>query len=119
MTSKRDIKKYPVYRNRWLERIIAILALLNLCLVIFDMTYIPLRDFYLQVLPRLTQLYDPIKGIQPHPETQHYLNKVTELEAQVLQTGLLSPQSERVLDELSLLSNRMIEDKPFYLANQS
>ncbi|WP_414578829.1 hypothetical protein [Anabaena sp. CCY 9402-a] len=119
MTSKRDIKKYPVYRHRWLERIIAIFALLNLCLVIFDMTYIPLRDFYLQVLPRLTQLYDPIKGIQPHPETQHYLNKVAALEAQVLQTGLLSPQSERVLDELSLLSNRMIEDNPFYLANQS
>lgn len=119
MTSKRDIKKYPVHRYRWLERLIAILALLNLCLVFFDLTYISLRDFYLQVLPSLTQLYDPVKGIQPHPETQNYLNKVTELEAQVLQTGLSSPPVESLLDDLRLLSNRMIEDNPFDEANKS
>ncbi len=115
MTSKKD----SVYRNRWFERIIAILALLNLCLVVFDMTYIHLRDFYLQVLPSLTQVYDPIEGIQPHPETQNYLNKVTELETQVLQTGLSSPPVESLLEELRLLSNRMIEDNPFDVANKS
>ncbi len=119
MTSKIENNKSPVYRNRWLERIIAILALLNLCLVFFDMTYIPLRDFYLQLLPSLTQRYDPIKGIQPHPETQNYLNKVTELETQVLQTGLPSPQVESLLEELRLLSNRMIEDNSFDEANKS
>lgn len=119
MTSKRDIKKYPVHRNLWLERVIAILALLNLCLVFFDMTYIHWRDFYLQVVPSLVQAYDPIKGIQPHPETQNYLNKVTELEEQALQTGLQSPQTESLLGELRLLSNRMIEDNPFDDANKS
>jgi len=119
MKSKIEIKKSHVHRNRWFERLIAILALLNLCLVFFDLTYIPLRDFYLQVLPSLTQLYDPVKGIQPHPETQQYLNNVTQLEAQVLQTGLSSPQVESSLDELRLLSNRMIEDNPFDVANKS
>ncbi|MBH8553383.1 hypothetical protein I8751_13565 [Nostocaceae cyanobacterium CENA357] len=119
MTSKKDIKKDPVYRNRWFERIIAILALLNLCLVVFDMTYIHLRDLYLQVLPSLTQVYDPIEDIQPHPETQNYLNKVTELETQVLQTGLSSPPVESLLEELRLLSSRMIEDNPFDAVNKS
>ncbi|MCX7593457.1 MAG: hypothetical protein N2235_06805 [Fischerella sp.] len=119
MTSKIGIRKSSVPRNRWFERLIAILALLNLCLVFFDLTYISWRDFYLQVLPNVTQLYDPIKGIQPHPETQNYLDKVTELEEQVLQTGLQSPQAESLLRELRLLSHRMIEDNPFDVANKS
>jgi hypothetical protein len=119
MTSKTSSSKSPVYRHRWLERLIAILALLNLCLVFFDLTYTQWRDFYLQVLPSITQVYDPIKGIQPHPETQNYLNKVTQLEEQVLQTGLQSPQAEKLLRELRLLSYQMIEDNPFYVDSKS
>lgn len=119
MTSKKDIRKSPVHRNRWFERLIAILAVINLCLVFFDLTYIHWRDFYLQVLPSITQIYDPIKGIEPHPETQNYLNKVIQLEEQVSQTSLQSPQTETLLDELRLLSQQMIEDNPFDVANKS
>ncbi|MBW4644870.1 MAG: hypothetical protein KME23_18075 [Goleter apudmare HA4340-LM2] len=119
MTSKASIRKYPVYRYRWFERLIAILALLNLCLVIFDLTYTSWRDFYLEALPSLTQLYDPIKGIQPHPETQNYLNKVTELEEQVLQTGLQSTPAASLLSELRFLSQQMIGDNPFDVADKS
>lgn len=119
MTSKINQRKSPVHHNLWFERLIAILALLNLCLVFFDLTYINWRDFYLQVLPNITQIYDPIKGIQPHPEMQNYLNKVTELEEQVLQTSLQSPQAESLLGELRLLSHRMIGDNPFDVANKS
>jgi hypothetical protein len=119
MTSTIAIKKSPTYRNFWFERLVAVLALLNLCLVFFDLTYIHWRDLYLQVLPSITQAYDPIKGIQPHPETQNYLNKVAELEEQVLQAGLQSPQVENSLGELRLLSQQMIEDNPFDVANKS
>ncbi|MBD0385502.1 MAG: hypothetical protein ICV54_02960 [Nostoc sp. C3-bin3] len=119
MTSTVAIKKLPTYRNLWFERLVAVLALLNLCLVFFDLTYTQWRDFYLQVLPSITQVYDPVKGIQPHPETQNYLNKVTQLEEQVLQAGLQSPQVENSLGELRLLSQQMIEDNPFDVANKS
>ncbi|MBE9211950.1 hypothetical protein IQ247_04305 [Plectonema cf. radiosum LEGE 06105] len=119
MTSKKNIRKYPVVRNRWFEKLIAILAVINLCLVFFDLTYIHYRDFYLQVLPHLTQIYDPIKGIEPHPETQNYLDKVRELEEQISQTGLQSPQAESLLDELQLFSNQIIQDNPFDVANKS
>lgn len=98
---------------------IAILAVINLCLVFFDLTYIHWRDFYFQVLPNVTQIYDPIKGIEPHPETQNYLYKVTELEEQVLQTSLNSPQVKNRLSELRFLSHRMIEENPFDVANKS
>ncbi|MBF2019344.1 MAG: hypothetical protein IGR93_04300 [Hydrococcus sp. C42_A2020_068] len=112
-------KQFFFERDRYFQKLIAIVGFLNLILVFFDLTYIPWRDFYLQILPALTQIYDPVKGIEPHPETQNYLDKVDALQAQVLQTGLTSPQTENLLSELRLLSNRLIEENPFDVANKS
>jgi len=121
MSSKLAIRKTsnPRLRTSWFKRIIALLAVVNLVLVFFDLTYIPLRDFYLQIFPPLTQIYDPVKGIEPHPETQNYLNRVNELEEQVLQTGLQSPPTAAVLENLQNLSHRIIEDNPFEGANKT
>lgn len=109
----------PLRRNLWLERLIAIIALVNFCLVLFDLTYITCRDFYFENVPSLIQLYDPIKGIEPHRETQSYLNQVQELEKQVRQTGLESPLVEKSLAQMRLLSNELIEDNPFAVANKT
>lgn len=109
----------PLRRNLWLERLIAIIALVNFCLVLFDLTYITCRDFYFENVPTLIQLYDPIKGIEPHRETQSYLNQVQELEKQVRQTGLDSPLVEKSLEQMRLLSNQLIEDNPFAVANKT
>lgn len=62
--------------NLWRERLIAILALINLGLVFFDLSYLYRRDFYRQIISGLIQLYDPIKRIEPHPETENYLKRV-------------------------------------------
>jgi hypothetical protein len=62
--------------NLYFERLMAIIATINLCLVIFDLSYVPWRDFYLRKIPQITQIYDPIKGIEKHRETQQYLDKV-------------------------------------------
>jgi hypothetical protein len=105
--------------RRWLARLLAIVALVNFCLVLFDLSYLHWRDFYLQEVPSLTQLYDPIKGIKPHRETQRYLNKVNELEQQLIQTDLQTPQVEKSLQELRNLSNELIADNPFAVANKS
>ena len=109
----------PLRRNLWIERLIAIIALVNFCLVLFDLTYITCRDFYFENVPSLAQLYDPIKGIEPHRETQSYLNQVQELEKQVRQTGLDSPLVEKSLAQMRLLSNELIEDNPFAVANKT
>lgn len=106
-------------RNIWFEKVMALLAIANLCLVIFDLTYIPLRDFYLRNFVTLTKLYDPIKGIAPNPETERYLITVEQLKNQVNQTGLRSPQAEQLLLELQALSAQMIENNPFDLVNES
>jgi hypothetical protein len=97
----------------------AIAATINLGLVLWDFSYIPLRDFYLRNLPYLTRLYDPIKGIEPHRETEAYLNTVAAISEQVSKTGLQSQQVEEQLESLRRLSNEIIETNPFASSNKS
>ncbi len=118
-------------RNLWFERVMAILASVNLLLVLFDLSYIPLRDFWLQgkikvlsltleiPLPPITQWYDSIKGIQPHRDTQQYLERVEELEDQIDRTGVRSPEVEVILQELRDQSVDMIETNPFQIADKT
>lgn len=112
--------KQPVKsRNLWFNRLMAIIAVVNLFLVFFDLSYVPWRDLYLLEIPSLTQLYDPVKGIEPHRDTQNYLKKVYQLEEQVSRTGLHSPDTENLLAQLQNLSDEMIKDNPFAAANKS
>ncbi len=133
----------------------AIAATANLALVVFDLTYIPWRNFWLQgnvpipftrlvihlpmpqmtcddrsvtpPVPRqqsvITCLYDPVKGIEPHRETQAYLDTVNKLKQQVDQLGLAtafqSPAVEATLADLRKQSADMITTNPFALAGKS
>lgn len=105
----------PIRSNRyfWLERWMAVLAVLNLVLVGFDLTYLNARSLYLQFIPGLVQVYDPIKGIHAHPETQRYLEQVSDLKAQVAQTGLDNPEAKAALAELRQSSQALIQNDPF------
>lgn len=98
---------------RWIEYAIAIIAVLNLALVFFDLTYLSARSLYLQTIPSLVQLYDPVKGIYAHPETQRYLEHVALLEAQLAQTEVRSPEVEFSLSKLRSLSQQIVQDNPF------
>jgi hypothetical protein len=130
-----------VRRNLWFERVMAILAAVNLLLVLFDLSYVPLRDFWLQgkvkilgftlgpvkfpgftlqiPLPPVTKWYDSIKGIEPYRDTQQYLQRVDELESEISQTGVRSPQVEVILQDLRRRSVEMIDTNPFQLANKT
>ncbi len=71
------------------DRAVAIWAGVNLVWVAFDLTYVPLRTFWLQrnlhplpslplvipltALPDFTRVYDPVKGIEHHRETRDWL----------------------------------------------
>ncbi|WP_009633191.1 hypothetical protein [Synechocystis sp. PCC 7509] len=112
-------KKKSSRRNLWLEKLLAIIAVANLVLVGFDFSYIPWRDFYFTEAPTIVRYYDEVKGIQPHRETQRYLDKVEQLETQIEQAGLQSSEVESVLQQLRQLSNEMIEDNPFDVAGKT
>ena len=97
----------------------ALVALGNLSLVLFDISYVPWRDFYQRQLPVITQVYDPFKGIKPHRDTEKYLKTLEELKSQVVQTGLPSPQVAAKLQEINNLSTKMIDEDPFRVASKS
>lgn len=106
-------------RNLWFEKLMALTATVNLGLVLFNLTYVDWRDFYLRNLPQIQEIYDPIKGIEPHRETEKYLITVEELEQQITATGIESVRSAAKLEELRNLSVEMIENNPFAGASKS
>ncbi|MBR8835946.1 MAG: hypothetical protein DSM106950_18475 [Stigonema ocellatum SAG 48.90 = DSM 106950] len=112
-------KNSPKQRNLRFEQLMAIIATVNLGLVLFDLSYIPWRNLYLLRVKHITQVYDPIKAIEPHRETKYYLETVDTLKKQVSQTGLQSPQVKTKLEELSRLSTEMIDTNPFAVAGKS
>jgi hypothetical protein len=134
-----------VRRSLWFERGMALIASANLVLVLFDLSYIPLRNFWLQgriripllnqtlkvPLPPIAKWYDSYKGIEPHRDTDAYLQKVDELEktlgitgssplqTQEILTQLRSQQTVKILEDLRLSSEEMINTNPFQVANKT
>ena len=101
----------------WITKLVAILALVNFALVLFDYSYVPWRDFYRQ-FPPLTQLYDPVKGIEPHPITEDYLEQFNTLK-EVSAEGLDIPLIKEELSQLRTRSDRLLEDNPFEAIDKS
>ncbi|HEY9909488.1 MAG TPA: hypothetical protein V6D18_18005 [Thermosynechococcaceae cyanobacterium] len=144
--------------NLWFERTLAIVAAANLGLVLFNLSYVPWRNFWLQgnipipltgkfvhiPIPQVdcpdrsveqdqsprtvrrsivTCLYDPVKGIEPHRETQRYLNTVEQLQQQLAQKGiepgLRSPEVQSTLQDLRNQSIELVDTNPFSGAGKS
>ncbi|MEQ8464667.1 hypothetical protein [Coleofasciculus sp. E1-EBD-02] len=109
------------YKNRgrnWWNKLTALIAWANILLALFNLSYIPLRDVYVREFPKIVTVYDPVKSIEPHPDTQRYLNTVDALTVQISQQGLQAPPIEPVLQELRQQSNDLIEENPFLAANK-
>lgn len=103
--------------NYW-DKLVAIVALVNLTLVIFNLTYLPLRSVYVYYVPALAQSYDPIKGIEPSPDAEAYLDTVDRLTTAVYQSGLEDDKSQTILSELRQQSQDLLVENPFSIANQ-
>jgi len=127
----------------------AAIALVNYGLVLFDLSYVPLRNFWLSGRVRvpglaftvpmppplgfcpqssdppektslITQCYDPIKGIEPNQETERYLTTVNQLQQQwQQQRSLNSPEVRATLAELRTFSREMIASDPFRVVDKS
>ena len=81
--------------------------------MLFDPIYLLARSFYGQTLSSVTRLYDLVKAIAPHWQTQNYLDRVDELATQIEQTGRSSPPSAASLKELQISRERLIDKNPF------
>jgi len=110
---RRKTRKVPIF-----ERIMALLALINFTLVLFDITYVNCRDFYFDHVPIIITVYDHIKEIKPNRDTKKYLDIFAELKTKV-RTGADSLIVQKQLEELRELSIDMINQNPFAVANKS
>lgn len=92
-------------------------ALINLGLILFDLTYLLIRPTYQKIVPPLVRLYDPVKGIEPHPLTAALLAE----EQAVRQALALAPPqepSEARLETLRALTARLLVENPFERSGQ-
>lgn len=117
------------------DQFVAIWASINLLLVIFDVSYVPLRNFWLQrqlyllpgvsfaipltFLPDLTLTYDSIKGIESHRDTQNFIEKWTLLDQQLLSQDVANTASRKLLEQQLILTNQLITENPFLAANKT
>jgi len=120
------------------DRFVALWAALNLAWVAFDLSYVPLRTFWLQrnlypipsvplvlplhAIPDITPLVDPIKGIEPHRETQAYLNRFAQLDQALSArkgTEALSGEQRRLLLQQIALTEQLIDANPFEASGAS
>ena len=136
--SSRSPKKF--FRpHLWFEKIMALVVLANYSFVIFDLSYIPLRDFWLQgrvqiyikigtfereipkpplkIIPqRLSNFitsYDIIKGIEPYRDTAQYLQRVDDLNEAVnkfVNQQVLSDSNQSSNDEFQEDINEILAD---------
>jgi hypothetical protein len=122
-------------RNRfwkdW-DRFVALWAALNFLVVMVDVTYVPLRSFWIQrrvhpmpatplavpllALPDITPWMDRLKGIEPHRDTQLLTQEFLWLDQawQRQQVGAPPTRDQRQsLERLVTLSQQMIDTDPF------
>ncbi|TNF84275.1 MAG: hypothetical protein EP299_00625 [Acidobacteria bacterium] len=94
------------------------LAIINVSLILFDLTYLWLRPQYFRLLPVVTDIYDPVKGIEPHPLTERYLEIADETDA-LMAAGVSPAGLEPQLSELRELSVQTVTEDPFERSGQT
>ncbi len=114
---KENLVKNFDFSDFW-AKIVAVIALINFILVLFNMSYLPLRDVYLKRIPALVIIYDPVKAIEPHPETTYYLATVDRLEKEIKQEGLQGEKTENLLANLQQQSLTLLDENPFLISNK-
>jgi len=93
-------------------------ALINLWMILFDLTYLWLRPVYFRYVPVVTRLYDPVKGIEPHPLTGQFLRAIDGTRT-LLERDPASPEVPRKVILLRSLSRRILEENPFERSGQA
>ncbi len=87
-------------------------AIINLWMILFDLSYLWLRPTYFTYVPVVTRLYDPVKGIEPHPLTEALLEQIDVTKAQ-LESNRFSPTIPEHVERLRELSFRVLIENPF------
>lgn len=142
---QRTPKRVRQYRpNLWFEKFMAVVAVINLTIVAFDLSYVPLRDFWLSgqvtvggintayvqlkgveldLLPETASefitRYDLVKGIVPNRDTEEYLVKVEQLKQELITNGVASSEANILFGDIRRRSIEIIQTDAFSEANKT
>ncbi|HBS05165.1 MAG TPA: hypothetical protein DEA96_09380, partial [Leptospiraceae bacterium] len=61
------------FRLTW-DLFMIFVAVVNLIMILFDLTYFIFRPQYRSAVPELVQFYDPYKGVESNPEFEAYIS---------------------------------------------
>jgi hypothetical protein len=93
-------------------------VIINLCLIVFDLTYLWLRPTYFTYVPIVTRIYDPVLGIEAHPLTNELIARASEAE-RLLELDPTAPALEEMFRNLEVLTTRVIVNNPFLRSGQT
>ena len=93
-------------------------VIINLCLILFDLTYLWLRPTYFRYLPIATRLWDPVLGIEPHPLTDELIDRAGEAQ-RLLDLDPAAPALDDLLYSLERLTTRVFLEDPFLRSGQT
>jgi hypothetical protein len=122
-------------QRRW-DRFVAVWASLNLIWVAFDLSYVPLRRFWLQRnlqplpslplvlplqqhLPDITPWVDPLKGIEPHRQSEAWRRQFEQLDQALLAPAAEGAALEPLLAQQRRLTAELLAADPFLASGQS
>jgi hypothetical protein len=116
---KRWREKYGrlTLRSLW-DLFMVWVVIINLTLILFDLSYLWLRPLYFQYVPIVTRIYDPVLGIEPHPLTEELIDKAAEAE-QLLALDPTAPALDDLFFDLQTLTARVFVEDPFLRSGQT
>ncbi len=93
-------------------------VIINLTLILFDLSYLWLRPTYFKFVPLVTRIWDPVLGIVPHPLTEELL-EVADSTERLFELDRRSGALDEKLETLQGLSVRMFLEDPFLRSGQT
>lgn len=98
--------------------LMVLIAIVNLSIILFDLTYLFMRPYYFHYYKDLL-FYDEVKGIEPHRLTEEYIQKFQEIKKTILEKKYIDDDIRRQQKELSKLSVKIIDSNPFEIAGRT
>jgi hypothetical protein len=93
-------------------------VIVNLSLILFDLSYLWLRPIYFKYLPVVTRVWDPVLGIEPHPLTEELIEQAA-VAKQQLRLAPHSADLAATVEELRVLTLRVLIENPFERSGQT
>lgn len=91
---------------------------INLCLILFDLTYLWLRPTYFRYVPVVTRIWDPVLGIEPNPLSGALID-AADRTSQLLHLDPESTTLTSSLTDLRELTLRVFVENPFERSGQT